>query len=210
MHSRSPFTKRVALYVRVSTIEQHTGNQRLELQSVAERHGWQVTAVYEDAGISGAKGRNQRPGLDALMKAVARREVDMVAAWSVDRLGRSLTDLLDVLKDLHAKGVDLFLHQQGLDTSTPSGRAMFQMLGVFAEFERSMIRERVIAGLARAKAEGTKLGRPSIEEADAGKATTIGTLLSEGVGVRRIARDLNVGVGTVLRIRDGRKDRAAA
>ena len=106
-----------------------------------------------------------RPALDALLKAVARREVDMVAAWSVDRFGRSLTDLLDLLRELHAKGVDLFLHQQGLDTSTPSGRAMFQMMGVFAEFERAMIRERVLAGLARAKEQGTRLGRRRIEDA---------------------------------------------
>src|SRR5215475_13342867 len=98
------------------------------------------------------------------MMAVARREIDMVAAWSVDRLGRSLTDLLTFLTDLHAKGVDLFLHQQGLDTSTPSGRAMFQMLGVFAEFERAMIRERVMAGLARARSEGKQLGRRSVEQ----------------------------------------------
>lgn len=210
MHPRSFLQKRVALYTRVSTDDQHTSNQRRELEGVADRHGWLVVAVYEDAGISGAKGRDHRPGLDGLMKAVARREVDMVAAWSVDRLGRSLTDLLDVLKDLHAKGVDLFLHQQGLDTSTPSGRAMFQMLGVFAEFERSMIRERVIAGLARAKADGTKLGRPSIEEADAGKTDTIRSLLSEGIGVRRIARDLEVGVGTVLRIRDGKRCRGSS
>lgn len=207
MRSHTPFTKRVALYMRTSTSDQHTGNQRLELQAVAERHGWEVTAAYEDAGISGAKGRNHRPGLDALMKAVARREVDMVAAWSVDRLGRSLTDLLDVLRDLHSKGVDLFLHQQGLDTSTPSGRAMFQMLGVFAEFERSMIRERVMAGLARAKADGTKLGRRTIEDANAKKVRTIQTMLGEGLGVRRIARDLEVGVGTVLRIRDGKTSR---
>jgi Resolvase, N terminal domain/AI-2E family transporter len=89
----------------------------------------------------------------------ARREIDMVAAWSVDRLGRSLTDLLSFLTDLHAKGVDLFLHLQGLDTPTPSGRAMFQMLGVFAEFERAMIRERVMTGLARARAEGKQVGR---------------------------------------------------
>lgn len=109
---------------------------------------WQVAQVYEDAGISGAKGREKRPALDAMLKAIARREVDMVAAWSVDRLGRSLQDLLSLLNELHAKGVDLYLHQQGLDTSTPSGRAMFQMLGVFAEFERAMIRERVMAGLA--------------------------------------------------------------
>jgi len=99
-----------------------------------------VVEFFENAGISGAKGRDKRPGLDRLLKAVARCDVDMVAAWSVDRLGRSLIDMLDFLRELHAKGVDLFLHQQGLDTSTPSGRAMFQMLGVFAEFERSMIR----------------------------------------------------------------------
>jgi DNA invertase Pin-like site-specific DNA recombinase len=123
---------------------------------------------FEDAGISGAKDREQRPGLDALMKAVARREIDMVAAWSVDRLGRSLTGLLELLTELHAKKVDLYLHQQGLDTSTPSGRAMFQMMGVFAEFERAMIRERVLAGLARARQAGTHLGRKFTEDTQDG------------------------------------------
>ena len=118
--------RRVALYLRVSTSEQTTKNQRRELEAVAERHGWLVVSAFEDAGISGAKGREQRPGLDALMKAVARREIDMVAAWSVDRLGRSLTGLLELLTELHAKKVDLYRHQQGLDTSTPSGRAMLQ------------------------------------------------------------------------------------
>ena len=194
--------KRVAIYVRVSTSEQTTRNQRRELKAVAERHGWEVVTVFEDAGISGAKGRDRRPGLDALMKAVARREFDMVAAWSVDRLGRSLTDLLEVLKELHAKGVDLFLHQQGLDTSTPSGRAMFQMLGVFAEFERAMIRERVMMGLARAKADGIKLGRRLLEVTDAKKAKAITAMLTKKTGVRRIARELSVGVGTVIRVRD--------
>ena len=112
--------KRVALYLRVSTLNgQTTANQRHELEAAAERHGWRVAAVYEDAGISGAKGREKRPALDAMLKAIARREVDMVAAWSVDRLGRSLQDLLALLNELHAKGVDLYLHQQGLDTSTP-------------------------------------------------------------------------------------------
>lgn len=193
--------KRVAIYLRVSTVEQTTTNQRRELQAVAERHGWAVAKVFEDAGISGAKGRGQRPALDAMMKAVARREVEMVAAWSVDRLGRSLTDLLDLLGELHAKGVDLFLHQQGLDTSTPSGRAMFQMMGVFAEFERAMIRERVLAGLARAKEQGTRLGRPRLEDADTVKAGAVRAALAAGKGVRRIARDLGVGVGTVLRLK---------
>ena len=194
--------KRVALYLRTSTAEQNTRNQRRELKAVAERHGWAVVHVYEDAGVSGAKGREERPGLGQLMRGVARRDFDLVAAWSVDRLGRSLSDLLDILKDLHAKGVDLYLHQQGLDTSTPSGRAMFQMMGVFAEFERAIIRERVMAGLARAREDGTRLGRQRIEVADAGKADAIRTSLVAGTGVRRIARELGVGVGTVIRIRD--------
>jgi len=194
--------KRVALYIRVSTVDQTASNQLRELEAAAQRHGWEIVAVFEDAGISGAKGRDQRPALKAMMKVVARREVDMVAAWSVDRLGRSLPDLLDVLKDLHAKNVDLFLHQQGLDTSTPSGRAMFQMLGVFAEFERAMIQERVRAGLARAKASGIKLGRQRLEDRKGGQHTikAIRAMRQDGVGVRKIASELGVGVGTVLRV----------
>jgi DNA invertase Pin-like site-specific DNA recombinase len=192
--------KRVAVYLRVSTGEQTTDNQRRELEEVAARHSWRVVEFFGDAGISGAKGRDKRPGLDRMLKAVARRDVDMVAAWSVDRLGRSLVDLLDFLRELHAKGVDLFLHQQGLDTSTPSGRAMFQMLGVFAEFERSMIRERVMAGLSRARADGTQLGRRRLEDSDAAKAAAIVAARATGTGIRRIARELGVGVGTVLRV----------
>jgi DNA invertase Pin-like site-specific DNA recombinase len=197
----SKTAKRVAIYLRVSTAEQTTANQRRELQTVAKRHGWSVVKVFEDAGISGAKGRSERPSLDEMLKAVARREVDMVAAWSVDRLGRSLTDLLDLLRELHAKGVDLFLHQQGLDTSTPSGKAMFQMMGVFAEFERAMIRERVLAGLARAKEQGTSLGRRRLEDSDASKVAAVKAALAAKKGVRRIARDLKVGIGTVLRLK---------
>ena len=192
--------KRVAIYLRVSTTEQTTNNQRRELEAVAGRHSWTVVEVFEDADISGGKGREARPGLDALMTAVSRRDVDMVAAWSVDRLGRSLVDLLDFLRELHAKDVDLFLHQQGLDTSTPSGRAMFQMMGVFAEFERAMIRERVLAGLARSRSDGTTLGRRRIEETDEKKVQAIRKARAKGTGVRRIARDFGVGVGTVLRL----------
>jgi DNA invertase Pin-like site-specific DNA recombinase len=153
--------KRIAIYLRVSTSKQETSNQRRELEAVAKRSGWEIVKVFEDAGISGAKGRDQRPGLDALLKAVNAKEFDMVATWSVDRLGRSLTDLLSILQCLRDKGVDLFLHQQGLDTSTTAGKAMFQMLGVFAEFERGIIRERVNAGLARAREKGVTPGRPS-------------------------------------------------
>jgi DNA invertase Pin-like site-specific DNA recombinase len=192
--------KRVALYLRVSTSEQSTKNQRRELEAVAKRHGWRVVTVFEDAGISGAKGRNGRPGFDGMMKAVTRRELDMVAAWSVDRLGRSLTDLLEFLRELHAKDVDLFLHQQGLDTSAPPGRAMFQMMGVFAEFERAMIRERVMAGLARARGEGKRLGRKRLEDSDPKKVAAVKSLRARGVGLRKISRELGVGVGTVIRV----------
>src|SRR5215813_7871150 len=145
-------TRRVALYVRVSTDGQTTENQRRELEGIAESHGWNIVEVFQDRGLSGAKSREERPAMRRLMKGIARRDFDIVAAWSVDRLGRSLQDLVGFLGELHAKDIDLYLHQQGLDTSTPSGRAMFQMLGVFAEFERAMIQERVKAGLARARA----------------------------------------------------------
>ena len=192
--------KRVALYVRVSTDHQSVRNQEIELQAVAERHGWTVVAVYRDQGISGAKGRDKRPGLDKLLQAVARKEFDMVAAWSVDRLGRSLIDLVGILQEFHAKHVDLYLHQQGIDTTTPSGKAMFQMMGVFAEFERSMIHERVMAGLARARAEGKQLGRPAEVAGNAAKVQTIRAARAAGKSIRTIAREQGVGIGTVSRL----------
>jgi DNA invertase Pin-like site-specific DNA recombinase len=192
--------KRVAIYLRVSTSKQETSNQRRELEAVAARSGWQIVDVFEDAGISGAKGRDQRPGLDALMKAVNSKEFDMVAAWSVDRLGRSLTDLLAILQGLHEKGVDLFLHQQGLDTSTTAGKAMFQMLGVFAEFERGIIRERVNAGLARARANGTKLGRRPVQPAVEAR---IRRLRAKGMGILKIGRTLGIGTSVVQRVVGG-------
>src|SRR5215212_3458985 len=126
--------KRAALYARVSTGGQTVKNQLRELRAVAERLRWEVVEEFVDQGISGAKGRDKRPALDSMLKAVIRGEVDVVAAWLVDRLGRSLQDLVGVLSDIREREVDLYLHQQGLDTATPSGRAMFQMLGVFAEW----------------------------------------------------------------------------
>jgi DNA invertase Pin-like site-specific DNA recombinase len=189
--------KNVAIYLRVSTSRQDTENQRRELEAVAARSGWRVVKVYEDAGISGAKGRDKRPGLDAMLKAVNAKEFDMVASWSVDRLGRSLTDLLGILQGLHDKGVDLFLHQQGLDTSTTAGKAMFQMLGVFAEFERGIIRERVNAGLARAQANGTRLGRRRVEPAVEAR---ILELKADGHGILKIGRKLGIGTSVVQRV----------
>jgi DNA invertase Pin-like site-specific DNA recombinase len=189
--------KRVAIYLRVSTAKQDTDNQRRELEAVAERSGWDVVRIYHDAGVSGAKGRDQRPGLDSMMKAVNAKRFDMVAAWSVDRLGRSLTDLLGILQNLQEKGVDLFLHQQGLDTSTTAGKAMFQMLGVFAEFERGIIRERVNAGLARARQNGTKLGRRRVKTS---VETQIRELRAAGTGILKIGRTLGVGTSVVQRV----------
>jgi DNA invertase Pin-like site-specific DNA recombinase len=165
-------------------------NQRRELDAVAERNGWHVAKLLADEGMSGDKSRDRRPGF-------ARREFDVVAAWSVDRLGRSLQDLIGLLGEMKAKGVDLYLHQQGLDTSTPAGKAMFQMLGVFAEFERAMIQERVKAGLARARAQGRRLGRPMV---GSGVEDAVRAARADGKGIRRIARELKIGVGTVQRI----------
>ncbi|WP_207479608.1 recombinase family protein [Arenibaculum pallidiluteum] len=188
----------VAIYLRVSTDGQNAENQRRELEAVATRSGWTVVEVYEDHGISGAKGREKRPAFDRLMRDAARRKFDMVAAWSVDRLGRSLQDLVSFLAELHGLGIDLFLHQQGIDTSTPAGKAMFQMLGVFAEFERAMIRERVNAGLARARAQGKRLGRPQIA---ADKEAAVRASLAAGMGIQKIAKSLGVGVSVVQRVK---------
>ena len=191
--------KRAAIYLRVSTIDQTTANQERELREIAGRSGLQILKVYKDHGISGAKARDKRPGFDALCRDATKRRFDVVMAWSVDRLGRSLQDLITFLSELHALSIDLFLHQQGLDTRTPAGKAMFQMMGVFAEFERSMIRERVRAGLARAKDEGTKLGRPTIPQATE-DAIKVALAQPGRPGVRKIAAQFGVDPSTVQRI----------
>ena len=190
--------KRVAVYARVSTDGQTVENQLQELDRVAKREGWEVVEVFQDRGISGAKGREGRPAFDRLCKGVVRGEFDLVAAWSVDRLGRSLQDLIGFLNELHSKKVNLYLHQQGLDTSTPAGKMLFQMLGVFAEFERAMIQERVRAGLKRAKAAGKTLGRPRTTSAVEAQIRILRQ--QQRLGVRKIAKQLGVGNGTVARV----------
>jgi DNA invertase Pin-like site-specific DNA recombinase len=191
-------TRRVAIYTRVSTGGQTTANQLRELRAAAKRLGHQIVAEFTDEGISGARGREGRPGLSNLLDGVTRRDFDKVMAWSVDRLGRSLPDLLTFMGELKAKGVDLYLHQQALDTSTPAGKAMFQMLGVFSEFEREIIRERVNAGLARAKAQGKTLGRP--REDDPKRLAAIRKLRKQKLGINKIARQLGIGVSSVQRL----------
>jgi DNA invertase Pin-like site-specific DNA recombinase len=191
--------KRGALYLRVSTLNQTTTNQERELREVANRMGCDIVQVYRDHGISGAKGRDKRPAFDKLLRDAARREFNMVLAWSVDRLGRSLQDLVSFLSEIHALRIDLYLHQQGLDTRSPSGKAMFGMMGVFSEFERSMIRERVRAGLARARSEGKTLGRPRIAEKL--ESAIVAALSNDNrPGMRQIAASLGVSLGTVQRV----------
>ena len=190
--------KRAALYLRVSTREQSTAMQRAALEEVAARSGWQIVAVYEDAGISGAKGRDKRPQFDRLLKDATRRRFDVVMAWAIDRLGRSLQDLIACLGDLHAARIDLYLHEQAVDTTTDTGRFFFQMLGAFAEFERSIIRTRVQAGIDRAKATGQRLGRPRTADA---LAAAIRASLAGGVSIRKAAKLHAISISTVQRIK---------
>jgi DNA invertase Pin-like site-specific DNA recombinase len=182
-------TKRVAIYARVSTGEQTTANQLRELRAWAKNAGHEVVKVFEDKGISGTKGRDKRPGFDAMLKAATRREFDTLAVWSSDRIGRSMPDLLETLQTIRGAGLGLYLHTQALDTSTPAGRALYQMLGVFAELE----------GLARAKANGTKsgkaIGRP--RKASDGE---IRAQLTKGTGILRTATLLGCGTSTVHKV----------
>ncbi len=186
-----------ALYLRTSHADRTTENQRRQLRRAAKRAGWTVVAVYEDNGVSGANGREGRPGFEQMLKDASRREFEVIMAWSVDRLGRSLQHLVGFLDEVHALDIDLYLHVQGLDTTTPAGKALFQMLGVFAEFERAMIRERVMAGLARAKAQGKAIGRPKVNGQVEKKVLK---LRAGGMGIKRIAKEAGVAVGTVYRI----------
>ena len=157
---------------------------------------------FVDAGISGAKGRDKRPAFDQLLKAAVRRKIDVVAAWSVDRLGRSLQDLVGFLGELKGAGVDLYLDRQAVDTTTPAGKALFQMLGVFAEFERSIIQERIHAGIARARIVGTKSGKPiGRAKIDPKREAAVRAALASGKGILKTARECGTGSSVVQRIK---------
>jgi DNA invertase Pin-like site-specific DNA recombinase len=193
--------RRAALYVRVSTDKQTVENQKLQLSQVADRRGWEVVEVYNDAGISGAKGRRDRPGLDRMLNDASKGKFDVVMAWAIDRVGRSLIDLLGTIQHLEACHVDLYLDQSNIDTTTPMGKLIFQVTGAFAEFERSMIRQRIHAGLARARAHGTKsgepIGRPTI---DAEAEARVRAALRDGLSYRAAAKAGDVSLGTLQKI----------
>jgi DNA invertase Pin-like site-specific DNA recombinase len=194
--------RRVGLYLRVSTGDQTIENQRQALTTACEARRWRIVEEFIDNGISGAKGRDKRPGFDRLLKAATRRRIDVVAAWSVDRLGRSLQDLVGFLGELNGAGCDLYLDRQAVDTTTPAGRALFQMLGVFAEFERSIIQERIHAGIARARVSGTKSGKPiGRARIDATREAAIRASLANGKGILRTACEASTGVSVVQRIK---------
>ncbi len=194
--------KRVGIYLRVSTF---SGSRRVGRPQKTSGANWRQFQRAPDGRLSAftrtrgsAAPRGATSGRGSINCSRMRPPaVNMIAAWSVDRLGRSLQDLVGFLTELQPLGCDLYLHQQALNTSTPSGRAMFRMCGVFAEFERGMIRERVNAGLARARAKGTKLGRrtvkPSVEE-------RIRELKAEGMGILKIGRTLGIGTSVVQRV----------
>ena len=192
--------KRCSIYARVSTDSQTTDNQLIELQKIAKLKGYVVTQIFTDEGISGSKGRDFRTGFDNIIIGAIKKDFDIILCWSVDRLGRSLHDLVSFLNEIHSVGCDLYIHQSGIDTSTPSGKMMFQMCGVFAEFERGMIRERVISGQNRAKSQGKHIGRPT--NLNEGLTHSIKYMKEQGVGIRKIAKELKVGVGTVYKVLD--------
>ena len=191
-------SKRVAIYSRVSTERQTVANQVSELRAWAERCGHTVVAEYEDHAISGAKGRDQRPAFDRMLKGAVRREFDIIAVWSSDRLGRSLQHLIEVLQTIRDTRTGLYIHTQALDTTTPTGRAMFGMLAVFGEFEREMIVARVKAGLGRARDEGKCLGRPRLPKDMRDAAIKA---LSQGASVRTAAQVSGASIGTIAALR---------
>ena len=190
--------RKAVIYSRVSTNEQTVENQLKVLREVAEKRGLEVVREISDEGISGAKGRDERQGFDELIKGSVKNQWDIILVWDVSRLGRSLKHLVSFLEDIQSARCDMYIHQSGIDTSTASGKMMFGMLSVFSEFERSMIRERVIAGQQRAVANGVKLGRKT--NVNDGIITAVYQLRQNNVPIKRIAKDLQIGVGTVYKV----------
>ena len=186
-------TKRCAIYARVSTSSQTTDNQLQALRAFVAARGWEPVE-YIDQGISGAKER--RPALDAMLAAVRARKVDVVAVVKLDRLARSTRHLVTLAAELEALRVDLVVLDQAIDTTTPAGRLLFHVLASIAEFERDLIRDRVLAGMKRARAQGRRLGRPRVHRVDADEASA---LLASGLGLRAVARQLGVHPSAVAR-----------
>ena len=195
-HSQEPplTIARVALYARVSTCNgQDPEMQLTELREYASRRGWTITSEYVDTGVSGS--RESRPELNRLTADAHKRAFDAVLVWKIDRYGRSLKHLVSSLADLSAYGVAFVSFRDNLDLSTPSGRLMFQIIGAMAEFERSLIQERVKAGLRNARARGKKFGRPRVHV----DAARVAELRRNGLSWSQVCRTLNVSKGSAQR-----------
>jgi DNA invertase Pin-like site-specific DNA recombinase len=178
--------KRAAIYVRVSTTEQETALQEAELLEYCQRRGWE-SILYRDRGQSGAK--QDRPALNALLSDLRKRKVDVILVWSLDRLARSLKQLLTISEECRSLGVDLVSLRQAIDTTLPAWRLTFQILGAVAEFERELLRDRVKSGMAQARRAGKRIGRPALRHFSSGELERIRSLRTQGTSVRKLAKD---------------------
>jgi DNA invertase Pin-like site-specific DNA recombinase len=189
--------RRAAIYVRCSTAEQETEAQEIEVREYCDRRGWSYT-VYRDKGQSGSK--NDRPALNSMLSDLRRRRFDVVVVWKLDRLARSLRQLLTIGEECRSLGVDLVSLRQNIDTTLPAGRLTFQILGAVAEFERELLRERVRAGMNHAKRTGKHVGRPSLRKFQTSDIERMRELWSNGTSVRKLAKDFETTQWTVARI----------
>jgi DNA invertase Pin-like site-specific DNA recombinase len=188
--------KRVAIYLRTSSQNQTCENQLIPLKEYAQRCGYEIVGVYEDWGVSGAK--NSRPSLDSMLLDARRRKFSIILAWSICRIGRNTAHLCSIMEEMNHLGIGLYFHQSAIDTTQIAGKLFFQIIASIAEFEREMIRSRIIAGQNRARANGKKLGRPSSMTPSLKSAIQL--LREKGMGIKEISRTVKCGVGTVYSV----------
>lgn len=189
--------KKVGCYYRVSTKNQTILNQKLELESLAERMGYEIVAEYKDEGISGAKNRDERPSLNAMMKDAVRGKFEMILCYDLSRLGRNLEELIRIMNEMNSLNINLFFYREAINTDSSSGKLMFSMFGVLAEWERSLISERIVSGQNRARTQGKKIGRPSTF--NEGLMQAVRKMREKGMGIVAISRTLGIGVSSVYR-----------
>ena len=190
--------KKIAIYVRVSTNKQDSTNQLIELRNLANRLNYEIVLEYTDNGISGTKGREDRPGLDLLLNHAGQRKFEQVMIFDITRLGRSLQNCIETLNYLNSLNIDILIQKQGIDTSTSVGRLTFSLMASLGEYEKNLMRERIVLGINRAKSQGKKLGRPS--NMNEGMKNAIKILREKGMGIVAISKHLNCGVGTIYTV----------
>lgn len=188
--------KRCVIYVRVSTMHQNTDSQLMELREVAKKQNLKIVSEISDKGISGIKSRDERDGFDRLHRVIEKKSADVILCWSIDRISRSMLDLAQFLESIQSSGIDLYCHQQNVNTNSPAGRLIFNIFSSLASWEREMITERVKMGIARARREGIKLGRPTNVNENTQKE--VQDLRAKGWSIGRIAKHLKIGVGTTV------------